>query len=322
MWTYGLPWGFRKLGHEVRIVKAVKKDFLPEVMKTFKPDLLVTVGWIYEYMKPWKREIIRKTARKYGCVHAYWATEDITWFERWSLPLVKEIQPDVVFTINAECISSYQKLGIPAFPLDFGYNSEFEGVLQKPKLPQYTWDLALVANSYQIWDKPQNFRYKSAKILMQPLIQKNYKFVIYGTGWEQAPWFKKAAPQVHFLGELPFADAFPVYRSAKIILNPQNEGRYKTQVTSRTFEIMGSGGFQLTIRTPAVARLFKDRQHLVMSRSPEETLRLVDYYLTEEKERLKIAACGQAEVLKKHTYDQRAAYLLNCLASLNLLKKA
>lgn len=58
-----------------------------------------------------------------------------------------------------------------------------------------------------------------------------------------------------------------------------------------------------------------------MSGSPEETLELVDYYLAHEKERQEIAANGQTEVLKKHTYDQRAAYLFSCLKSLKLKKK-
>jgi spore maturation protein CgeB len=322
IWLYGLPWGFRHLGHQVKIAKNVQSNLLLPLMKSFKPDLLITVGWVYEYMKPQKRALIKKIAHDFGCLHAYWATEDITWFEKWSLPMVRAVQPDVVFTINADCIPFYRNLGIPAFHLEFAYNPSYEGdVSSSDDVSQYTADLALVANSYNIWQRPDRFRYKSVEILVRPLIEKNYHLLIGGKGWEAAPWAKKESSNVHYLGSIPFRDTFRVYQSAKIILNLQNQDEHTTQITSRTFEIMGCGGFQLTARTPAVERLFTHQQHLVMSGSPEETLELADYYLAHEQERQEIAANGREEVLKKHTYDQRAAYLLSCLKSLKLKKK-
>lgn len=310
VWLYGLPWGFRQLGHDVKIVKKVEKETLRAVMEAFKPELLITVGWVHEYMRAEKRALIKKMASSFHCQHAYWATEDIMWFKKWSLPMVKAVRPNAVFTINEACIPLYQKQGFPAFHLDFGYNPAFRGEVAEQQ--EEKTDLVLVANSYQVWRYPQYFRWKSIETLLKPLTERNYQVLVAGGGWGKVPW-KDPRNNIRYIGAVPFEDTFRFYGLAKIVLNLQNQNQYPTQVTARTFEIMGSGAFELTSRTPAVERLFTHGRHLVMSGSAEETLALVDYYLVHEKERQEVAANGQAEILAKHTYDKRAADLLFCL---------
>ncbi len=310
VWINGLPWGFRQLGHDVRIVVNLQKDYLIRHMEEFQPDLLVTVGWIHNY-KPQNLKNIKEIANDYGCLHVYWATEDINFFEKWSLHMVRTVQPDVVFTINADCIPFYRDLGIPAFHLEFGYNPSLEPPASELPDPRYNHDLVLVANTY---DEPI-FRKKTIQVIVRPLIENGYDLVLCGKGWEKASCLNsKLLSKINYLGPIPFEDTFRAYKSAKITLNLQNQNQHKTQVTLRTFEIMGCGGFQLTARIPALNRLFIDRYHLVMSSSSKETLELVDYYLDHEKERQTIAKNGQAEVLSKHKYDKKAAYLLSCLA--------
>ena len=279
VWTNQLLKGFEELGHEVRIVDAIHKGSLKKHIEEFKPDLMMTVGWMHEYITE-KQEIIRDLAKQHRLLHAYWATEDIQHFARWSLPYVKNVQPDVIFTINADCIPFYAEIGIPAFHLEFGYNPAIEDSLKDTPYPQYTHDLALVANAYDILENPNSFRYQSADILIRPLLEKDYNLVIYGEGWNPAknmdnwPLDPAKCP-----GPIEFKDSFKVFRSSKIILNLQNENRFSTQITSRTLDIPGCGGFQLTVRTPAVKRFFQHRQHLLMSDSAAETLNLVDHYL-------------------------------------------
>ncbi len=321
-WTNQLLKGFEELGHEVSIVDAIHKESLKKHIEGFKPDLMMTVGWMHEYI-PEKQEIVRDLAKQHQLLHAYWATEDIQHFARWSLPYVKKVQPDVVFTINAECIPFYTEIGIPAYHLEFGYNPSVEDSLQDAPFPQYTHDLALVANAYDILENPNSFRYESANILIRPLLEKGYNLVIYGEGWSPA---KKIGDWPLDLAKCPgpieFKDSFKVFRSSKIILNLQNENRFSTQITSRTLDIPGCGGFQLTVDTPAVKELFRHRQHLLMSGSAAETLNLVDYYLDRPQERLAIAEKGRQEVLARHTTRQRAEYLLSCLEQLDLSLKS
>lgn len=313
VWANSLPWGFRQLGHPVEILPLIEPKSLNQTMRKFKPDVVLTAGWISEYT-PAKLALLKKTARQYGCLQAYWATEDINHLRRWSIPLVKKLQPDVVFTINAACISAYRELGIPAFHLDFGYNPDVSAGPAAEPLACFSHEIALIANCYPSLEAPHKFRTRCLEILLYPLLEKNYDVALYGRNWENSVLFQQYPPsQIAYQGAIPFADTFRVYQTAKIILNLQNQNLYPTQVTSRTFEIIGSGGFQLTARTPALEKLFVHRQHLVMSASAEETLALVDYYLQNEEERKEIALNGQKLVLAKHTYRQRAETFLTCL---------
>lgn len=81
----------------------------------------------------------------------------------------------------------------------------------------------------------------------------------------------------------------------------------------RTFEILGCGGFFLTQHTRAIEYMFKNHTHLVWSKSYEETVELMDYYLNNESERERIALNGQQFVYENHTYEKRASEIIKAL---------
>jgi spore maturation protein CgeB len=88
---------------------------------------------------------------------------------------------------------------------------------------------------------------------------------------------------------------------AKIVLGVQNA---PDQVSQRTFEILGSGAFMLACRTPALAEMFVDKQELVFTDSPAQTLELVQYYLDKEHLRYEIGQNARKKVLARYTYRQ------------------
>ncbi len=86
----------------------------------------------------------------------------------------------------------------------------------------------------------------------------------------------------------------------------------RRDLNMRVFEAMCSGSMLLTDRaTPSgLDELFTDREHLVIY--DDDTIEeLAGYYLAHEDERERIAAAGRAEVLRRHTYDHRAAAILD-----------
>ena len=113
---------------------------------------------------------------------------------------------------------------------------------------------------------------------------------------EADSWCWRTRSWLH--GYLPYPDAHKVYNSAKIVIGPQNQ---LTQVTQRTYEILGSGGFLLTSDTPEIRRLFKPGKDLVVSRSAKQTRNLVRYYLKHPKQRERIRKQGKITVLR-HNY--------------------
>lgn len=133
-WINGLPNGFKDLGHDVRISGELTEDSLSKILSEFKPDLVVAmaisneikprkIGLINKYIKPlkipkfiismgWtkentgnKVEWIRKAVKKNKIPHIYWATEDPTHTFTFTLPLIKKMQPDFIFTICKERVN-------------------------------------------------------------------------------------------------------------------------------------------------------------------------------------------------------------------------
>jgi hypothetical protein len=79
----------------------------------------------------------------------------------------------------------------------------------------------------------------------------------------------------------------------------------------RPLNSMASGAFHLARYFAGLETVFRNRQHLVWFHSPEECVELVHYYLAHPDERRKIAEAGRREVLARHTWDHRIAWMLD-----------
>ncbi|MFT9494362.1 CgeB family protein [Anaerosolibacter sp.] len=303
-YTIGLPQGFRELGCPVYVLRDLDKNSIKEAVDYFRPDLLITTGWAYRrYKRKYIDQLVEKVA-KYRIKHVYWATEDPRWTEACSFQCIEIFKPDGVLTIHPESIGKYQRLGIHAGHLDFGCNPEFNK--QEPLSSHYAYDVALVGNGGKEWN---SYRKDSVQILLKPLVERGYNIAIWGKRWErfneELMGFK--IPRYMIKGELPYEETNKVYNSAKIIIGLQND---QEMLTSRTFEVLGSGGFLLTVPTKAVNNLFINKVHLVSSSSPEDTVNLTNYYLKDGFARQVVAQNGQREVYVNHTYKERAKQIL------------
>ncbi|MFF2479677.1 glycosyltransferase [Paenibacillus sp. NPDC058071] len=309
MWIHGLPNGFRDLGHTIKISGTLTKKKLPLLIKTFKPDLIISMGWTPEHEK-YKQYLVRKYVASSKIPHVYWATEDPTHHDSFTLPYVRTVKPDFVFTICRSMVRNYKKIGIMAAHMDFGYHPKVHKAGKVIK--RFKCDIGVVANGYSRILKmyPKHFRIKSIKHLIRPLIQDGTRVDFWGRQWElMKPILGRRVPRKWIHGYLPYPDAHKVYNSAKIVIGPQNQ---LNQVTQRTYEILGSGGFLITSDTPEIRRLFKRGRELVVSNSAEQTRRLINYYLQHPKEREKIRKLGKLAV-RKHSYTKRAGYMIQLL---------
>lgn len=307
-----LPAGLRQIGCEVRMVTEVLNGALEEALTDFRPDFALVMGWS-AFLTTERLAAIREAIDRHRIPLVFWSTEDPVWYEQWSLHVVHSLQPDLVATICAECVPHYEALGYRAICLPFGYNHELYQPVD-PR-PEYACDIAVVASFYTA-DFHELDRKRSLYDLVVPLLAGGYNLKIWGANWDQAPGFGIHLPHGAWRGYLGHREAPAVYNSAKIVLGVQNEYHFATNLTMRTCEIMGSGGFLLASRTRAVAAMFQHRRHLVMSDSPETTRGQVDYYLEHPEERAAIAAAGRQLVRTRFTYAQRAKELLRLLERL------
>lgn len=315
IWLSGLPNGFRDLGHEIGASGPLTEQNIPKIIEGFNPDLIFTIGWGSEQTTR-KQDWIRQYAQSAGVPLIYWATEDPHFTRSFTLPLIMRMQPDFVFTISHDMVDFYKKLGIRAAHLDFGYHPTIHRRVECQE--QFRCSIAVVANAYPdvLKDAPQHYRNQSLKTLLQPLLKENIRIDIWGRNWEEMkPFIGQNIPQKWMHGYLSYVETHNVYSSADIVIGLQN---YETQVTQRTYEILGSEGFLLTVDTPAVRSLFKPGRDLVVSSSPEETLHLVDYYLQHPDEREQIQKQGRLTVAD-HCYKHRAEYVVQILHEEGLL---
>lgn len=305
MWLYGLANGFRDAGHEVKVSGPIGPKITLKLVEDFQPELIIMLGWTQEHIGV-NRKWIRDCVKKAGAPFVYWATEDPIHARVFTIPFIQSVRPDFVFTVSAHMVPHYEKLGFPSAHMDFGYHRSVHK--SGEKVEQYSCRIAVVANAYPALRGVYRglYRFESLQTLIKPVLEAGFKVDFWGWQWkEMSNILGCSIPDECLHGYLPYKEACKVYNSADIVLGLQNT---HNQVTMRTYEILASGGFLITSDTPAVRHLFEPGCHLVVSKSPIETVELVKYYLENADERQKI--CQQAlEAVGHHSYKHRAEYM-------------
>lgn len=310
MWIHGLPNGFRDAGHEVDISGPLDHLDLHKHISEFNPDLIITMGWGPENASIQKQKKIYENTINVNVPHVYWATEDPTSTEIFTIPYISRTHPNFVFTICRERVSYYRSLGIPSEHLDFGYHPTVHRPLELDS--QYYSPVSIVANGYpkKLSYFPNHFRHQSMKNLITPLLENNIQIYFYGKNWEDmGQHLGVEIPKDWIRGYIDYTNANKVYSSSDIIIGLQN---LPTQLTQRTYEVLGSGGVLLTNSTYEINRVFQSGRELLTSSTPEETIELVKHFLQYPKEREKIRKCG-LEAVRRHSYKKRAQYMLEVL---------
>ncbi|HEX9060727.1 MAG TPA: glycosyltransferase [Clostridia bacterium] len=318
MWIYGLPYGFRDAGHSVMISGPLIEESIIDMVSNFRPDLIFTMGHTSEHTED-KKKIIRDYVTNTDIPLVYWATEDPGYTFDFSLPLIQNIKPNFVFTICHSRVDFYRKQKIPAAHLDFGYHSNIH--FPTKVYENYNVPIAIVANGYpMLYEKnPGHYRFNALFSLISPFLKENIRIDFWGRYWDKMDHIiGKKIPDEWIHGFLPYTEANKVYSSANIILGIQN---HDTQLTQRTYEVLGSGGLLLTNDTTEIKRLFSKGQDLLASNSAEETIELVKYYLCHPEEGRKVKEAGM-ESVKKYSYEHRANYIIQTLESNGIIAKS
>jgi len=308
MWIHGLPNGFRKLGHKVKTYSPDSNT--KRIINRFQPDFIMTIGWT-EANGSAKKQLQIAKAVKHSCVpHVYWSTEDPGYTQSFSLPLIRRIKPDFVFTIHRPTVKLYRKLSIPTAHLDFGFDPSVHRRAKVHK--KYRSTAALVANGYvQLYrDKPKHYRFQTLRHLVNPFLKKNLKINFYGRYWDQMRHvFKQPIPKHWIRGYLPYTKANKVYSSVDFVIGPQNG---TDRLTQRTYEVLASGGLLITSDTPEVRKLFRPGRDLLVSASEKKTRKLIKKYLRLPKKRERIRR-NAIRTVRSHSYKNRASYILRVL---------
>lgn len=145
------------------------------------------------------------------------------------------------------------------------------------------------------------------RLLLVKLLAERYDFHLYTWECEKVPEGVKRFPPISSLTETS-----KVFYASKINLNMTLRS-IENGVPLRIFDIMSVGGFVLSNWQEGIAELFEEDKEIVTFKTPEEMLEKVDYYLTHEEERIRIAVNGYQKVKNCYTYEQQLAKIISIL---------
>lgn len=314
--VFGLPLGFRDSGHKILVSGSINEEKVYRLINKFQPDLIILMGWTVEHTDS-NLKLIGVTCDRYKIPLVYWATEDPTFINEFSIPLIKKTNPKYIFTISPSCIPVYESLGIGAAHLPFAYQPS----IHQPVTCE-EWckkNIAVVANAYPnvlSWDE-NHYRHKSLDILIKPLIQNDIPVDFWGKYWDKMePYLGTEINPNNIHGYLNYLQANNVYRCSNMIIGLQN---YQDEsITMRTYEILGSRGFLITSYNSRLCELFTPDKDLIVSSCEKETLDYVDFYSKHPELREKIKENGYKAV-SEHTYKHRAEKMIDTLQKEGIL---
>lgn len=313
---FGLPLGFKDAGHTIQISGPLDQCNLDQLLIDFKPDIAILMGWSNLHTNE-NLDYIREILQKYLVPSIYWATEDPTFIDLFSIPLIKRLCPCYVFTVSERKVDTYITLGYPACYLPFGYQpSIFKPI---PTSATTNYSLSLVANAYPnvLQYDPSHHRQKSLGLLLNPLLEQNVQVDLWGLHWNNMqPYLTYAIPTSWQHGPVHYLKTNDIYNKSKIILGLQN---YEEDVLAmRTFEILGSGGFMITSYHTRLKEYFNPGKDFIMVETEDIILDYMNYYLKHPQERTKIQINGMKSALQ-HSYQLRALEVVKHLKDSHII---
>jgi spore maturation protein CgeB len=265
-------------------------------LKILKPDIVITG---FHFGSPFI-----EACKRLNIKNVLWDMDGI-YFYGHSLDEFKNY--DFIFTVGKFSEKIFNKLGVRSGWLPLAFDPEiFKPLYYKRKL-----DIFFAGSPINLPFRTNNYR----KYLI--LLIEKYGHKLYLAG---SPKWRKTniINACKYLGEIPYKHLNLLYNLSKINLNILRDDAVNDYlaINSRFFEILGSGSFQISSEIKGIHELFEINKEIVIARSPEEMLELVEYYLNNEEKRLKIANRGYRKAIEYHTIEKRAEVISKIIKKL------
>ena len=188
---------------------------------------------------------------------------------------------DFVSATSEEVSEWFQKVNPNTFQIIEGFDPDTYFHEDLPKV----YDLLFVGNATE------------KRINDLRLLRNGQMLTVFGNGWP--PDFDAKPPIYN--EELRKAIC-----QSKIVLNLVHSNIF----SDRVILTAASGGFVLSQACPDLRKHFRRKRHLDWFRTADEAQRLINYYLTNEKEREKIARSGMRYVRRKYSWKAVCSEIL------------
>ena len=250
------------------------------IFNEFKPDLV--------FMQIQAENIIHAQTCEYFLNHGAkvinWTGDKRSVVPAWMVDLAPFVS--ITSFSNMDDVYAMRKLGYKSEYLEIGYDEE----IYCPEGEVYPCqDIIFMANNYGAGFFPMS----EFRIQIVQFLRNNYgeRFGVYGAGWRDGNGNVNHSQHVEA----------KYLRGAKIVINCShfNSERYNSDRLLRT---LGTGAFCLSVKHNGMEQDYTDREHLAYFNTLDELRHRIDFYLTNEHERKRIAENGRNLVLNRNTF--------------------
>ncbi|MFA5779092.1 MAG: glycosyltransferase [Elusimicrobiota bacterium] len=264
------------------IIKSAERILAQEVYR-FKPDMIWIDGGFF--ISNETLEIIR---HKFNCKIIHYTPDSLFSPGMSNRCMSGAISAyDEVVTTKEQDLSTYEKLGARhvIFSLQ-GFDPDIHRPvsLTADEKQEFGCDVSFVGQCMK--DRANSLDYLSRSLKLN--------LRIYGTDWDSRSVPARLKPLFH--GPAIGHDYAKVVCASKITLGFLNR-EVRDTFTTRTFEIPACGGFLLAERTSIHQKLFAEDSEAAFFSSDEELKDKVNFYLTNENVRERIAKAGHLKVM-------------------------
>lgn len=279
-----------------------------ELAAAMKPDLVLVLNGLHVFPADHLQQI--DAIRGLGVRTAIWFADD-PYFTQQTVQIAPHY--DWVLTHELAAADFYHHLGcanVHYFPL--GVNP---GVFRPMAVaPEYRSDVCFIGQGF--WNRIELFDTVASRL-------KKHRVVIAGGLWDRLKHYQILKPNIKD-GWMPIEESVQYYNGAKIVINihrttdplSDNKNTYRLpgkSINPRTYEITACGTLQLTDIRDDLPLYYRPGLELETFRGPEELMGKIEYYLSREDERRRIALRGMMRTMREHSYIDRIQKLLELL---------
>ncbi len=142
-------------------------------------------------------------------------------------------------------------------------------------------------------------------------VAKSIPVDVWGNGIEFLSPFSPLRRNYH--GEAWGVDMYRIFAKSKIVINRHISVAGKFANNARLYEATGMGAMLLTDKKKNLHEIFRVGSEIGIYKNHSDLLKKIDYYLSHDQERNRIARSGQARTLKNHSYRFRMKELIRII---------
>ena len=214
---------------------------------------------------------------------------------------------DMIFTITKEFVDFFRLNNMTTHFFEYGFDPL---LLKEVKLNQKKYDVSFVG---LLGTADQQ---KKTELLEYVASRCNLKW------WGPKGAMMQLYPHLlqSWQGIVAGKEMFQVYASSRIVVNDYVHSNGDNAVNLRLTEVLGVGTFLLTRRAENIT-LLEENNILRFYDNPEDCVRKIEYYLSQEEEREEIAMRAKSYVNTKYNYIDKLHDFFNILEN-SIQKKA